>query len=199
MREHTRILGVGGYRPARVVTERGDLQARSTPPTSGSASAPASSPATRPTQARPSSTWPRRRPREAHRGRRLEAPSNRRGDRRHRHALPRRPRGRGRPSPAARRDPGRRVRHLRRLRRLLLRPGPGRRTGPRRAAPTTCWSSAPRSSPTSSTRRTARSPSCSATAPAPWSSAPPTPGIGPTVWGSDGAKSDTISQTLRWT
>ncbi len=37
---HARILGVGGYRPERVVTNDEIVRARSTPPTSGSASAP---------------------------------------------------------------------------------------------------------------------------------------------------------------
>ena len=128
---HARILGVGGYRPARVVPTPRSATA-STPPTSGSASAPASCRAAGPRRTRRSSTWPRRRP-----GKALDAagmdpsrigavlvatvthpfqtPS----------AAARSPTGSGG-------DPGCGHRHLGRVRRLLLRRRDGRRHGPRR-------------------------------------------------------------------
>ena len=65
------------------------------------------------------------------------------------------------------------VGHLGRLRRLLLRRRARQRHGQAAARPTTSSSSASRSSPTSPTATTAARPSSSATAPAPPSSAPP--------------------------
>ena len=70
----------------------------------------------------------------------------------------------------------------------------------RRAGPATCWWSAPRSSPTGSTRTTGRRRSSSPTAPAPRSSARPYAeevGIGPVAWGSAGESADLITIDVR--
>ena len=100
--------------------------------------------------------------------------------------------GRGRRRPR-RRQPRRGLRHQRGLRRLRLRGRPGGRPDPRRRRRTTRSSSAPRSSPTSSTRPTGPSRSCSATVPAPSSSARARrPASRRTVWGSDGSKADAV-------
>ena len=92
-------------------------------------------------------------------------------------------------------DQRRRLRHLRRLRRLLLRHRARQRHGPRRRAAYVLVVGV-ECSPTSPTSTDRGRPSSSATARARPSSDPSdTAGIGPTVWGSEGEKSDLIRQT----
>ena len=144
------------YRPARVVTNDEICRRGSTPPTSGSASAPGI--VERRLRRAPTRSVVDMAVAAAEQGARRTPASTPDADRlrhrRHRHPPATRPRPRP-PSVADRlgADQRRRVRHLRRLRRLLLRRSRSPTTWSAAAAPSTSSSSASRSSPTSSTRR----------------------------------------------
>ena len=189
---HSRILGVGGYRPARVVTNAEIVENIDSTDEWIRERSGIVEPGTRPRPTRPSSTWPPPLPR-----RRSPTPASPPTQHRPASSSPPSPTCWQTPSAAAvaglppRRDQGGRVRHLRRMRRLLPRAGAGRRHGRAPAPPSTSSSSASRSSPTWSTRTTAAPRSSSATVRAPPSSAGRArPGIGPVVWGADGSQAD---------
>ena len=198
---HARILGVGGYRPARVVTnaeivERIDSTDEWIRERSGIVDA-----GTRPRPTRPSSTWPSPPPSKALANAGVDRRPARLRHRRHRHPPVADPVRRRRRSPTALgAEQGGGVRHLGRLRRLLPRRSRWPTTWCAAAPPSTSSWSASRSSPTWSTRTTAAPRSSSATARArPSSVGPSTPGIGPVVWGSDGEPvRRLITQTESW-
>ena len=199
-RQRPRSSAFGGYRPGARRAPTPSSSRRSTPATSGSGSAPASSSRR---WAAPDETVIDMAEAAARRGARAgraQPARRRRGPGRHRHP----PVPDARPRPPLLAAP---ARHRRRPPRSTSRPrapasataSPGQRHGPRRHAPSTCSSSASRSSPTSPTCTTAAPPSSSATARArSWSARPTTPGIGPTVWGSDGSQWDAIRQRDLW-
>ena len=117
--------------------------------------------------------------------------------RRHRLAPAADARRRHRDRPRARAPTGRRLRHLRRLRRLLLRRRAGLRHGARRQRQVRAGHR--RRAALRHHRPDDRAPrSSSPTAPARPSSAADEPGIGPVVWGSDGAQFDLIRQKEDW-
>ena len=192
--EHARILGVGGYRPSRVVTnaeicERIDSSDEWIRERSGIETPPLG----RARRAR--RRHERRGRRQGARRRPASAPDSRRGPGRHRHPPAADPVGRGR-----RRRPARR--HRRRGRSTSPPPAPASATASRwpttwsaAAAPSTSWSSASRSSPTSPTPTTASTAfifgdGAGAVVIGPSDE----PGIGPTIWGSDGSQYDAITQ-----
>ena len=167
-RTHAAILGIGAYRPSPGGPQRRDLRRRSTPATSGSSSAPASSErrwaaddetvADDVGRGRPQGARARRHRRRARSTASSSPPSP--TSTRPRPSPPRSPTSSA-PTSAAAFDISAACAGL------LPRHRDGRPTCPQRQRQATCWSSASSGSPTSPTATTAARRSSSPTAPAP--------------------------------